>query len=267
VLRTTFCGRRRPSGLLDLPVSLQWGDSVRYSPAVASPAPRKLSAEQRALISWTLRVPRGRYPAWRASQLSGVPRSTLYDWVRHDVMRPDFAHPLEWSYRDLIFVRLVAWLRAKDMPRPDVAERVGSLRELLAESDEASVVRSDGRALFLGDEPTDARSGQSVMPPLLSFLDEFDLTAPLGKNEFGRRHMWGPDLLTPSSRSYISPKVMGGEPCVAETRIPTGTIYALHTDRGLEADDIQSLYEELQTDDVEDALRLELRLRHQPVAA
>jgi uncharacterized protein (DUF433 family) len=234
---------------------------------VTDTSPNELSAEQRALVAWTLRVPRGRYPAWRASQLSGVPRSTLYDWVRNEVLMPDFDDPLEWSYRDLIFVRLVAWLRAKHMPRPEVAERVKYVRARLADTADVDVLRSDGRALFLGRDSADKLSGQQAIPPLLAFLDEFHLTAPLDRKEFGRRQMWGPNLLLPSSRTYISPRVMGGEPCVTETRIPTGTLFALHTERGLPAEAIHALYEELEPTDVADALTLEARLRRKPLAA
>lgn len=182
---------------------------------------------------------------------------------------PDYAHPWEWSYRDLIFVRLVAWLRSKGMRRPEVTDRVAAIRVRLAESDTVDVLRSDGRVLLMGDDPGDARTGQLAMPPVLSFLDEFDLTAPIeAQDEFGRRrHMWGPDLLTPSPRSYISPQVMGGEPCVTETRIPTGTLFALHTERALLVENICGLYDELEPSDVADALQLESRLRDRPLAA
>src|SRR5829696_8281996 len=65
------------------------------------------------VVLHALRHPRGRYAADRAAQLSGIPRSTLYDWQRADVYVPDFAggSPMAWSYRDLVFVRVLAWLR------------------------------------------------------------------------------------------------------------------------------------------------------------
>ena len=180
---------------------------------------------------------------------------------------PDFDHPLEWSYRDLIYVRLFAWLRTKGMPRPEVASRVKDVRARLEEGSESHVLRSDGRGVFLGLEHVDALTGQSGLPPVVAFLDEFRLTVGVEKTEFGRRHLWGPNLLTPSERSFISPRVMGGEPCITDTRIPTGTLYALRTQRNLDVVAITKLYVELAAQDVDDALRLESRLRGQPIAA
>jgi uncharacterized protein (DUF433 family) len=226
------------------------------------PRPMPLTIEQQELVSWTLRAPRGSYLAPRASQLSGVPKSTLYDWVRSGVLVPDFEAPFEWSFRDLMFVRLVAWLRMKEMPRPEVAERVSDIRALLTKTPDFDFLRSDGQALFLGDSTADHRTGQQAMPSVLTMLDEFRVTTTVELPEFGRRRLWGPNLLTPSPRSYISPRVMGGEPCLAGTRIPTGTVYALHTERGLDTSSIHALYEELEPRDIEDAISLESRLRH-----
>jgi hypothetical protein len=51
--------------------------------------PGQLTDAERRTISYALRHPRGRYTAERASQLSGIPRSTVYDWRREDVFEPD----------------------------------------------------------------------------------------------------------------------------------------------------------------------------------
>lgn len=225
-------------------------------------ARRPLTAEQHALVNWTLRTSRGEYPAWRAAQLSGVPRSTLYDWARHAVLVPDFPdRPQAWSFRDLIFARLVAWLRVKGMPRPEVAARLVAIRRELTESPDFDLLRSDGRGLFLGEASEDRWTGQQAMPSVLVFLDEFDLTAQLPMPDLGRSKLWGPNLLTPSRYTYISPRVMGGEPCVDESRIPTGSLFALMSDRGLDAEAIAKLYDELDVRKVDDALQLETRLR------
>jgi hypothetical protein len=66
--------------------------------------------DRATLVLHSLRHARGQYKADRAAQLSGIPRSTLYDWQRSDVLVPDFAgaSPMAWSYRDLVFVRVLA---------------------------------------------------------------------------------------------------------------------------------------------------------------
>jgi hypothetical protein len=57
-----------------------------------------LDAASERAVKYALLHPRGRYLADRASQLSGVPRSTLYDWRRESVYAPDFDHasPVAW---------------------------------------------------------------------------------------------------------------------------------------------------------------------------
>ncbi len=77
-----------------------------------------------------LRRPRGRYGAQRTSQLSGIPQSTLYDWRSHGICVPDYdaASPTGWSYRDLVFLRLLAWLRQRGMERSVAADQVARVR-------------------------------------------------------------------------------------------------------------------------------------------
>jgi uncharacterized protein (DUF433 family) len=55
---------------------------------------------------------------------------------------------------------------------------------------------------------------------------------------------------------------MGGEPVVRATRIPTASLHALHSERGLDAERIVALYPELDSEQVDDAIALEDRLRH-----
>lgn len=99
-----------------------------------------------ALVLQSLRHARGRYPADRAAQLSGIPRSTLHDWQRNGVYVPDFAggSPMAWSYRDLVFVRVLAWLR-NDVrtPRPVAAERVSTLKRHISSGKRVTMLHAD----------------------------------------------------------------------------------------------------------------------------
>jgi uncharacterized protein (DUF433 family) len=94
---------------------------------------------------------------------------------------------------------------------------------------------------------------------LLALTERFDLLAPL--EGVSDRPLYGPDLVYPSDYTYISPWVMGGEPCINETRIPTATVMALVELRGLTSGDVLALYPSLTTAGVEDAVALERRLR------
>ena len=232
-----------------------------------SPDDSALQPEQVELLR-RLRVPRGKYSASRAAQLSGIPERTIYHWASAGsgpLLRPDWDHvaPKRWSYRDLVYLRLTAWLRSKRMPAAEVRARVGDVREALSRGDERySLVRSDGKGLFVGDDDVDSRTGQSALTGLLRYFDEFNLVEAAAEIADTDRPLWGPNLVRPSARTSISPWVMGGDPCVRDTRVPTSTLYALHGERRLPTDRIALLYPGLTESDINDALTLEARLQN-----
>lgn len=215
------------------------------------------------------RFPRGRYRAERAAQLSGVPERTVYHWALHGVMVPDFPHasPKRWSYRDLVFLRLLARLRALGMSPKAASVRVASTRDLMASGDvrvdEIHVART---GVYLPNESYDRLSGQETIAVMLSLTETFDLLAPL-ESSGAEHHMRGPDLVYPSDYTYISPWVMGGDPCVNDTRIPTATVLTLVELRGLPIDGVLALYPSLTEASAEDALALERRLSGSGVGA
>lgn len=223
---------------------------------------RALTRDEQQLILFAFRHPRGRYSAERAGQLSGIPARTLYDWADARVLVPDYeaARPKAWSYRDLGFLRLLAWLRQRGLDRPEAATRVADLRAIMADAaQQVTEVRSDGSIVLLGEETVDRLTGQQVFDGMAGFISVFDLLEPIA--ELGRKRLWGPDLLAPSHRTVISPWVMGGEPVIRATRIPTASLYALRRERGLDSERIAALYPELQVEQVDDAIALEDQLR------
>lgn len=220
-----------------------------------------LTAEERALVLRALKYPRGRYSAERAHQLSAVPARTLHDWATAGVLVPDWynARPRGWSYRDVVYARVLAWLRSKHMDRTDAAERVQYLRGLLSSTDIDPAVRSDGTIFLIGGEAIDRFTGQQAFDGLVDVLDVFELTEPI--EGVSQADMWGPSLVRPSEHTYISPWIVGGEPCVESSRVPSATLHALQVERGLDANAIHQLYEFLPVDAIQDALELEARLR------
>jgi uncharacterized protein (DUF433 family) len=224
--------------------------------------------EQRSMLLHALRHPRGRYTAGRASQLSGVPQRTVYDWAKEKVLVPDYAQgrPMHWSYRDLVFLRLVAWLRSHGSDRVEAAERTRLVRQVLAESPvEVDHVRTDGKVFLLGDESADRLTGAQVFSSMIGLFDTFDLELHIAEIHLPR--LWGPNLVSPTEHTYISPWVMGGEPCVEDTRIPTASLLALRDERGLSARQVVALYPGLSTNVVAEAWDLESRLRRIEAAA
>lgn len=217
--------------------------------------------ERRSLLRHALRSPRGRYQAERTAHLSGVPRSTIYDWAREQVLVPDYknASPMMWSYRDLVFLRLLARMRQHGITRPQAAEEVRELRNALAQSGSAISSVRIGSGLFVGDDTHEFLTGQQAFEEVLQVTHQFDLLGPIeGVNDYPT---WGPDLLEPSDHTYISPHVMGGEPCVDSTRIPSASVLALVDIRSLTTAKIVRLYPQLTPEGVEDAVDLERRLR------
>jgi uncharacterized protein (DUF433 family) len=208
------------------------------------------------------RIPRGRYKAERAAQLSGIPERTIYDWARHGVLVPDFSHatPKRWSYRDLVYLRLLVRLRTLSMDRDAASLRVAQTRGLLARGEvPVGSLHIARTGIYLPGESHDRVTGQETISELLALTERFDLLAPL--EGVSDRPLYGPDLVYPSEYTYISPWVMGGEPCINETRIPTATVMALVELRGLTSGDVLTLYPSLTTAGVEDAVALERRLR------
>ncbi|MGH8932280.1 MAG: DUF433 domain-containing protein [Egibacteraceae bacterium] len=153
--------------------------------------------------------------------------------------------PRGWSYRDVVYARLLAWLRSKGMARPSAAERVALVRDLLAGA---------GTIFLVGDERVDRFTGQQAFDGLAELLDVFHLSEPI--EGVSSSELWGPSLVRPSPHTYISPWVLGGEPCLENSRVPSAAVYALHHERGLGNEQIAALYPGVSLDAIEDALKL-----------
>jgi uncharacterized protein (DUF433 family) len=223
-----------------------------------------LTMEERAALRDALRVPRGRYGADRAGQLSGVPTRTVYHWAQTGTLVPDYDEsPKAWSYRDLVYLRLTAWLRTTRLPLPVVVDTVQEWREFFGRQDDReTVVSTDGVGIALGDGfDVDKLTGQQVFATMVDTVATFDLLAPFEADGLGQSQLWGPNLVRPSQHTSISPWILRGEPVIRGSRLSTGAIYALRTRRRLEIDDIVDLYPGLEPQAVTDALQLETKLR------
>ena len=234
----------------------------------------ELSERERRAVAYSLRNPRGRYSSSRAAQLSGVPQRTIYDWLHKGIYPTDYpdARPATWSYRDLVLLRLLAWLRQGRMQRPLAAEKVASVRTQLSRGlDIQRIHATRSEVLISGDPDTRYEDDSERLLPFEDFyqlLNTFDVLEPVEELRPGSRgDVWAPDLVTPSLHSTISPWVMAGEPCVKNSRIPTATLFALRTERNLPVELIVRLYPGLDQLAVEDVTNLERRLRRDDESA
>lgn len=179
----------------------------------------------------------GCYDASRTAALSGVPKSTVYDWARKGVIVPSVSADQEklWSYADLMALRIVYWLRHKKeasgdeipaSPMPQVRAALMALASqgmaVWSEADDISplVVEESGKVLIRqGDVVHDVVTGATSLPDP---LHSFGLTEPFGIGGHG-----GPDLIKPRPHLRMLPGKVAGEPHVVGTRITSSALASL----------------------------------------
>lgn len=183
----------------------------------------------------------GHYEAERAAALAGVPPSTLYYWARTGLILPSVSAEREklWSYRDLLTLRLVRWLRTpKDDPSiarttmSEVRQLLDKVGDDLWRVDEAgrdvpTILVARGGSVVLDERPRSMLGGQYLLNG-----DELDLFAPFEM---------GVDLRVPRPRLRIVPGKVSGEPHLAGSRLTTRTVAAL-AERGFPIGQIAKLY-------------------------
>jgi uncharacterized protein (DUF433 family) len=216
----------------------------------------------------------GSYPAVRASALSGVPESTVYEWARKNVVVPSVSAEREklWSYADLMALRIVYWLRhpkqadMSEIPRSPMPQ----VRRALARLDKEQLdiwnpnspigspllVDALGR-IFIAtlDNKVINNRGEGLLDAWL------DLLGPFTSN--GAR---GPDLRKPRPDLRIVPGKCAGEPHLVGSRVTTLSIKAL-ADRGFDNDSIARLYPDLDHDALRQAVDFEEELSAAVIAA
>ena len=207
----------------------------------------------------------GCYDARRTAALSGVPRSTVYDWARKGVVVPSISPEREklWSYADLMALRIVSWLRHPKRLDDDVrpASAMRHVREALVRLDEQGLDLWDGRAgasplyvdltgeiLIVTPHGPHDLSGQGVLPEWLDLLGPFEGTDGAG-----------PDLRRPREHLRIVPGKCAGEPHLDGSRLTTVTIAAL-AGRGYTLDDVARLYPDETRESLAEAIDLERSL-------
>jgi uncharacterized protein (DUF433 family) len=207
----------------------------------------------------------GAYTAARASALSGVPKSTIHWWSRHDILVPSVSSKRVklWSYADLMGLRVIYWLRSRktdsvgvDIPRSSmeaVRRALGALQAadvpLWDPSRSRVFVDGDGLIYFESNGGLQNLDGQLACGELLSLIEPFASAEGLK----------GPDLARPKPELRIVPGKLSGSPHVVSTRIETTAIAALARD-GRDVDGIISLYPFLTSAQVRQAIELEQEL-------
>jgi len=215
----------------------------------------------------------GCYDATRAAALSGVPKSTVYDWARKEVVVPSISPEREklWSYADLMALRIVSWLRhpkhADGQVRP--ASAMQDVRQALRQLDDSGLdlwdgstsasplyVDRTGRILIVAAGSAREAGGQVRIAECL------DLLAPFVSADGGI----GPDLRRPRECLRIVPGKVAGEPHIEGSRLTTLAVAAL-AGRGYEIDDLLRLYPDESAESLAQAVDLEASLGTLDLAA
>jgi len=197
----------------------------------------------------------GVYDGHRAAALAGVPYSTLQYWAREGVVTPSISPERVrlWAWLDLVKLRAVTCLRKQwGVTMPKVRD---ALTFIEAEGlghlplDQVLLV-SKGGGMFV---TVNGKTYQVDAGHQMAAREVLNLVSPFGT---------GPDLRQPRPALRIIPGKVSGEPHVAETRITSLNVYALHCS-GYATGDILRLYPDLTAAAIDQAVDLELGL-HRP---
>jgi uncharacterized protein (DUF433 family) len=174
----------------------------------------------------------GFYTSSQVSRLTGVPLATLNEWRRRKIVRPSLQLVQEdliadegYSYADVTLIRVLRALREHRLTFDSAGKALRHMYERLGPPGRGWAnerVYVEGNRIYV-DRPhdewgaTDATQlGQKVEPIL--FGDLFEELRQMDE---------GASILVPSKfQQYvqINPAVMGGEPVIRNTRVPTAVV-------------------------------------------
>jgi uncharacterized protein (DUF433 family) len=214
----------------------------------------------------------GFYATSQVSRLTRIPISTLYEWRRRGIIRPSLEFvecgmvaDEGYSYSDMTLIRIIKALRDKHLDFDSAAKAIRHLYERLGPPDRGwanEKVYLVGNHIYV-DRPdpwqiTDATEmGQKVMEILFGDLFE----------ELREGDEEASIIVPPQFRKYVQvkPNIMGGEPVVRDTRIPTATLVALLANHDI--NELKRLYKRIPAEKIEKAIEYERYLDRQAAIA
>lgn len=214
----------------------------------------------------------GLYSTAQVSRLARIPVSTLYEWRKRGIIRPSLelverglVADEGYSYSDLTLVRIIKALRDRHLDFDSAAKAILHLYQRLGPPDRGwakEKVYVIGNRIYV-DRPdewnvTDATElGQKVMEMLFGEVFE----------ELREGDEEASIIVPPQFRKYVQvkPEIMGGEPVIRDTRIPTATIVALLANHDI--DELKKLYRRISPDKIEKAIEYERYLDRQVAIA
>jgi len=225
-------------------------------------------AIQQSELSRPVIESQGFYSTSQVSRLARIPVSTIYEWRRRGIIRPSLElveggllADEGYSYSDLTLVRIIKALRDRHLDFDSAANALRHLYARLGPPDRGwanEKVYVIGNRIYV-DRPdewqvTDATEfGQKVIEmffgDLFEELREGDEEASI--------------IVPPQYRNYVqvNPGIMGGQPVVRGTRLPTTTLVALLADHDIS--ELKKLYRRIPPEKIEKAIEYERYLDRQ----
>jgi uncharacterized protein (DUF433 family) len=229
-------------------------------------------AIQQSELSRPVIESQGFYSTSQVSRLARIPVSTIYEWRRRGIIRPSL-ELVEggllvdegYSYSDLTLVRIIKALRDKHLDFDSAANALRHLYARLGPPDRGwanEKVYVIGNRIYV-DRPdewqvTDATElGQKVMEVLFGDLFE----------ELREGDEEASIIVPPQYRNYVqvNPSIMGGEPVVRGTRLPTATLVTLLADHDI--NELKKIYRRIPPEKIEKAIEYERYLDRQTTTA
>jgi uncharacterized protein (DUF433 family) len=206
----------------------------------------------------------GFYSTSQVSRLARIPRSTLYEWKDREIIAPSVTvlneHgdvvDLGYSYADLTIIKIMRALRED---RLDLKSVHVALRHLFERLGPPSQGWADAHVYIVENKVYAEKP------------DEWDVTAATQFGQKAERRLFGEmfeelhELEEPGAilipkpfRPFvqINPAIMGGEPVVRKTRIPTFILATLRK-RGRSLAELAKLYRPISKDVIEKAIEYE----------
>lgn len=208
----------------------------------------------------------GFYTTAQVSRLSGVPVATLNEWRRRGIIRPSLqlmeaglVADEGYSYADVTLIRVLRALRSRQLDFDSAGIALRHMYERLGPPNRGW---ANERVYVLGnriyvDRPDDWKAtdatklGQKVAEVFFG-----DLFEELRELEEGASI-----LVPPKYQRYvqIDPNIMGGEPVVRDTRVPTSVLMTMLA-KYRSIDRLEQLYRPIPRRTIEKALEYERAL-------
>lgn len=193
------------------------------------------------------------FPIPLASKMSGATIGQLQYWRASGVLKPEIESltpPLLYSFRDIVALRTVAWLRSDHslqavrkalatLPELDLAEHPSKYKLVKLGKSIGVVVAEGNQAIDLVKEP-----GQSTVGTLENVFAQFE----------ARNHTRVDPLLHPREGVEVNPAKLGGWPTISGTRVPFDVVATLIGDGSVAPKEVAHYYPGVSESAARDAL-------------